>query len=313
MNDNLDEGYDYESEPSPGLSEEEIEEVAERKAGAPKVVHEVIRLEGDAELDRSVLALLMSGLAAGFAISASLVAEAVLTAGLPDASWRNLVIALGYPVGFVIVVMGGLQFFTESTMTALLPVVTYPSARNVLRLLRLWSIVLVANLAGTFLIAALLASQTMLSPEYFAATVEVAHHFTDAGPWRTFLLGVPAGFLVASIAWLMPSSKGQEFWVIFFVTWLISAGGFSHVIASSGGAWLLWLTGESSLWAAIGGFILPALAGNIVGGAGLFAVLAHGQVRDEIETGQVHHNRNRIRVAKKPRVKPPIAGSPDHR
>jgi formate-nitrite transporter family protein len=44
------------------------------------------------------------------------------------------------------------------------------------------------------------------------------------------------------------------------------------------------MTGQTSFVGALGGFILPSLMGNLIGGTGLFAVLAHGQVRNEIET-----------------------------
>ena len=70
---------------------------------------------------------------------------------------------------------------------------------------------------------------------------------------------------------------------MFLITYVVGVGGFSHVVAGSAEAWLLALTGKASFGWALGGFILPALAGNILGGTGLFAVLAHGQVREEIK------------------------------
>ena len=110
-----------ESEPVSGLSDNEVEAVAQRKAGSAKVVHEVIRLQGDEELDRPWVSLLFSAFAAGVAISASIIAEASLSMRLPDSAWRELVIGLGYPVGFVLVILGNLQLFTENTVTAVLP------------------------------------------------------------------------------------------------------------------------------------------------------------------------------------------------
>ena len=101
-------------------------------------------------------------------------------------------------------------------------------------------------------------------------------------PGEAFVRGIPAGFILATIAWILPNARGQEFWVITLLTWLISLAGFSHVIAGSAEAWLLVTTGKASAGFAIGGFILPALAGNILGGTGLFAVIAHAQVRSEL-------------------------------
>jgi formate/nitrite transporter FocA (FNT family) len=257
--------------------------VAERKAGSARVVHEVIRLQGDDELDRPVLSLSFSGFAAGVAISASVLAEAFLTMHLPETPWSKLVSSFGYCIGFVIVIIGNLQLFTENTVTAVLPIATHPTRRNLGRLLKLWTTVFIANLAGTLLVAALIASQTFVSQEGLRAAIDVSSPILAHSAAQTLLLGMPAGFLVASIAWMMPNARGSEFWIIVMITYLISLGGFSHVIAGSGEAWLLWLSGHASLVQVTVGFIVPALIGNIIGGTGLFAVIAHGQVRGEIK------------------------------
>ncbi len=86
-----------------------------------------MREAGESELDRPAGALFWSALAAGVAIHSSLIAEGALHAALPDAPWRSLIAALGYPVGFLVVILGRMQLFTESTITAMLPMVTKPS------------------------------------------------------------------------------------------------------------------------------------------------------------------------------------------
>jgi formate/nitrite transporter FocA (FNT family) len=275
-----------EAEPVDGLSDTEVDSVDERKSGSAKVVHEVIRLQGDEELGRPLASLLFSGFAAGVAISASILAEAFLQARLPDAPWTELVSSFGYCVGFVIVIMGNLQLFTESTVTAVLPLATNPTRRNLGRLFRLWAAVFVANMAGTLFVALLVSRQVIVDAEQLSATMEVSRSILRHDAFTTFLVGMPAGFLVASIAWILPNARGSEFWVIVTITYVIALGGFSHVVAGSGEAWLLWLQGEVSLFDATCRLIVPSLLGNIVGGAGLFAVLAHGQVRREIETDQ---------------------------
>ncbi len=266
------------------LTPEETEAVAERRSGSAKVVHEVIRLQGDEELDRPALSLLCSGFAAGVAICASLLAEAFLHQHLPDATWTPLITSLGYTVGFVIVILGNLQLFTENTITVVLPVAVKPSLPNFARLGRLWGLAIVANLSGTLLVAVILAHAPIVSPAQLDAAVAVSAKLLDNDALTTLVRGIPAGFLVASIAWILPNARGSEFWVVVMVTYVVAIGGFSHVVAGSGEAWLLWLTGKASFGWALGGFIGPALAGNIIGGTGLFAVLAHGQVRDEINT-----------------------------
>lgn len=266
----------------PQLSPEEIQSVAKRKSGNARVVHEVICLQGDEELDRPALSLLSSGFAAGVSICASVLAEAFLKQHLPAAPWTDLVVGVGYTVGFVIAIMGNLQLFTENTIVVVLPVAVHPSRGNFARLARLWALVIVANLAGTLVVAALLANGSLIdSPQLYAA-IAVATPLLAHDAWTTLLRGIPAGFLIASIAWILPNARGSEFWVIVLITYVVAIGGFSHVVAGSAEAWLLWLTGHASFGWAVSGFILPALAGNIIGGTGLFTVLAHGQVRDEI-------------------------------
>jgi formate/nitrite transporter FocA (FNT family) len=272
-----------EAEPLDGLSEDEVESVDERKSGSAKIVHEVIRLQGDEELGRPLVSLLCSGFAAGVAISTSILAEAFLHARLPQAPWTELVSSFGYCVGFVIVIMGNLQLFTESTVTAVLPVATHPSWRNLGRLLRLWAVVFAANMAGTLFVALLVSRQIIVRGPQLSATLEVARSVLQQGPLTTMFLGMPAGFLVASIAWIQPNARGSEFWVIVLITYVIALGGFSHVVAGSGEAWLLWLQGETDLFGATCRLILPSLIGNIIGGTGLFALLAHGQVRHELQ------------------------------
>ena len=275
-----------EAEPVDGLSEDEVESVDERRSGSAKVVHEVIRLQGDEELGRPLASLIFSGFAAGVAISASILAEAFLHERLPKAPWAELVSSFGYSVGFVIVIMGNLQLFTENTVTAVLPLATNPTRRNVGRLLRLWVTVFAANMAGTLFVAWLVSRQIIVGPEQLSAALDVSRSVLTHDAMTTLMLGMPAGFLVASIAWILPNARGSEFWVIVLITYVIALGGFSHVVAGSGEAWLLWLQGEVGLYDAVARLILPSLLGNIIGGTGLFAVLAHGQVRRELDPGE---------------------------
>lgn len=274
---------EMEAKPSSALSEEDRQSVSDLSSGSAKVVHEVVRLQGDEELDRPLQSLLFSGFAAGVAVSASILTQAFLRTHLPEAPWAELIVLLGYTTGFVIVILGNLQLFTESTVTAVLPVATHPTMRNFGRLLRLWIAVLAANLAGTFLVAYAVSAQTIVGFEELAAAVAIStpalsHDFTT-----TIIMAIPAGFLIASIAWILPNARGSEFWVITVITYIVALGGFVHIVAGSGEAWLLVLTGATSLSKAVGGFLVPAFIGNVIGGSCLFAVLAHGQVRHEIK------------------------------
>lgn len=267
---------------APPLTREEREAVEERKSAPARIVHEVVRQQGVDELERPLSSLLWSGFAAGMSIWLSLIVQAALALRLPEMPGRELVADLGYSVGFLIVILGRLQLFTESTITAVLPLVTDLNLANFRRTLRLWAAVLLANMAGTLVVAFAMPHAGLVSPEMLGSMIGVSRHLLDLTPARAFGYGIPAGFILATIAWLLPSVKGQEVWVVTLLTWVVSLAGFSHVIAGSAEAWLLATSGQASYGFAIAGFILPALAGNILGGTGLFAVLAHAQVRSEL-------------------------------
>ena len=264
------------------LSEEERDAVDERQAPSARIVHEVVRRHGDEELDRPALSLLWSGLAGGVAISASILGQALIESRLPDAGWSPLIASIGYTLGFLIVILGSLQLFTESTLSAVIPVVTHPSRRNLGRLLRLWGLVFVANMAGTLFLAGLVHHEFVGSPEQREAMLALSRKLLDHSWTDKVKLAIPAGFLIAAIPWALPSARGQQFWVVFVLTYFIALGGFVHVVAGSGEAWLLSFAGETSFAHAVFGIILPALVGNIIGGTGLFALLAHAQVRQEL-------------------------------
>ncbi|WP_294392200.1 formate/nitrite transporter family protein [uncultured Sphingomonas sp.] len=264
------------------LSHKEREAVDERESASARVIHEVIRRHGDEEMERPTISLIWSGLAGGVAISASLLGQSLLEEMLPNASWSPLVASFGYTLGFLIVILGRLQLFTESTLSAVIPVATHPSFGNVGRLLRFWAIVLGANLLGTLFIAFLNGYELITSAQHHAAMLEISRKLLDHSWLETLKLGIPAGFLIAAVPWALPSARGQEFWVVFLFTYFIAVGGFAHVVAGSGEAWLLALAGETSFGHALTGIILPALIGNIIGGTGLFALLAHAQVRQEL-------------------------------
>src|SRR6201996_388332 len=104
------------------ITSREIEDVEDRSSPRTPVIYEIVRRLGEEEMSRPVTSLWWSGLAAGLSISFSLLAQAVLRAHLPDSNWAVLVTSLGYSVGFLMVVLSRQQLFTESTVTAVLPV-----------------------------------------------------------------------------------------------------------------------------------------------------------------------------------------------
>lgn len=255
------------------------------KAADAKDLHRTVRQEGEEELRRPALSLFWSGLAAGIAISVSLLTEAGLHAALPEAAWRELVVGLGYPVGFLVVILGRMQLFTESTITAMLPLATRPSRWALARTLRLWSIVLAANLLGTAIAGCALASGAMGSDAIREAALAISGGITELSAGRTFVNAIPAGFMIAILAWSLPNARDQSVWVIVIFTYILTICGFSHSIVGSAEAFLLLFAGHTGIWQTFAELIAPAVLGNLVGGAGIFALLAHAQVRGEMPQG----------------------------
>lgn len=258
------------------------DDVDDLKAADAKDLHRAVREAGQEELDRPVSSLFFSGLAAGMAIASSLIAEGALHAALPDTPWRTLIVSLGYPIGFLVVILGRMQLFTESTISATLPLVTKPSGWALRRTLRLWAVVLGANLLGTALAAAMIAAGLLGSSELRTAMIEVSAAITALSPGATFVNAIPAGFMIAILAWSLPNARGQAFQVIVAITYVVAIGGFSHSVVGAVEAWLLLFVGKTGVVQTLGGLMLPAILGNLLGGAGLFALLAHAQVRGEM-------------------------------
>jgi len=270
--------------PDAKRNREEAKRISERSTPRSPVIYETVRRHGEEELARPAVSLWWSGIAAGLSIAFSLLAEAMLRLHLPDAPWRPLVTSLGYPVGFLIVVLGRQQLFTENTITAVLPVMAQTTRQNFESLGRLWGIVFLANLAGTALAALFCAFAPALSPAQLGAMLEISRHSLAHGWVEMFFLGIPAGFLIAAMVWLMPSAgESIQFHVVGLMTYLIGLGGFAHIVAGSVEAFLLLWHGELGLGALLWGFTLPVLLGNILGGTVLFALISYAQVMREID------------------------------
>lgn len=262
------------------LSGREIEEADERSSTTAKVVHEAIRLEGTEELERPSSSIGWSGLAAGLTMGTSMLGQALLTSSLPDAPWRDLVAALGYTLGFIFVTMGRQQLFTETTLTAMLPVLH--GTHGFGDVTRYWSIVFVANIAGTLLFAAAAMIPDLFKPDAVLAFTELGSKAVAPGFLGVLLKGVIAGWLIALMVWLMPAAASARILVIVAITWLIAAGEFSHVIAGSSEAAFAAMQGAIGWGEYALGFLLPALIGNSIGGVVFVALLNHAQVKGEI-------------------------------
>jgi len=265
-----------------GINKQEIRDVEEMSSPRAPVIYEVVRRLGDEEMERPITSLWWSGVSAGLSISFSLLAQAILEMHLPDTPCRLLIAGFGYCVGFLMVILGRQQLFTESTITAVLPVLSKVSWQSIWGMARIWLIVLIANLTGTLFAAMFCTFTPVLPADLLAGMLKISSALLSLGWWNMAFRGVTSGFLIAAMVWMIPSAENAKFLVITLMTYLIAIGGFTHIVAGSMEAHMLVLNGEWEWWQMLGQFLLPVLLGNMIGGTALFALISYAQVMEEI-------------------------------
>ena len=257
---------------------DEAREANELSAPSGKIVYKAILKEGEEELGRTTAALFWSGLAAGLSMGFSMIAEAVLRLHLPDADWRPLVAKLGYSAGFLIVILGRQQLFTENTLTPVLPLLQRKPNASLANVARLWSVVLVANLLGALAFALVAVRTAAFDPELQSTFVALGRAALDHGVGVVALRAIFAGWLIALMVWLLPFAESARVWVIILLTYLVGVSELPHVIAGSVETFSVAASGEADWSSVLLGWVLPTLAGNIAGGVTLVAMLNHAQV-----------------------------------
>ncbi|MDB6453096.1 formate/nitrite transporter family protein [Falsirhodobacter sp. 20TX0035] len=266
------------------VSRTEVEELEEDLPSAAAAVHQLIREDGEKEMERDIRALLWSAIAGGITLSTSMLARAVLEAHLPDTGAAFLLEAAGYTIGFILVIAAGQQLFTENTVTPMLPLMTSPTRRNLFKVSRLWTVVLFGNILGGLLSAAVFAFLPLFSPEVDTSLAKIGHHLMENSAWEMFSKGIMSGWLIATLVWTLYSFEKWTLPMIFLVTYLIGIGDFPHIIVGAIEVAYLVFLGQLGVVPAIFQFGIPTLLGNIVGGTFIFALISHAQVRSEVKT-----------------------------
>ena len=261
----------------PALSEKQQEEAEGRTSVSAVVVHETIRSDGEEELQRPTAALAWSGFAAGLSMGFSFIAEGLLRRYLPDAEWRPLVVNLGYPVGFLIVILGRQQLFTENTLTAVIPLFARRNVATSIAVLRLWAVVLAANLVGAHLFAWVVGNTAAFRPEVQESLRSLAQEAANVAFGTAILRGIFAGWLIAMVVWILAAIDSGRIAVIVTLTYLVGIAGLTHIIAGSVEVLFLVMTGHLSWFAYLGGYMMPTLIGNIIGGVSMVSAVNHAQ------------------------------------
>ncbi|ESP88004.1 formate/nitrite transporter family protein [Candidatus Halobonum tyrrellensis] len=265
------------------LSEEQFEQ-AEQEGGQPTYGEILAREidEGLGELNRPLDGLALSGLSAGLDIGfGPFLMAVVLTVGAGSYSSATIDIleANVYAVGFIFVVLGRSELFTEHTTLAVLPVIDRRASMG--ELARLWGVVYGANIVGGAIFAAVMVpiapALGVASPEAFG---DIARGLVEHS-WFTLLgAGLLAGWLMGLLSWLVAAAQ-DTISRVFFV-WLIATAigfiGLPHCIAGNVEVLAgLLIDGGVGLMD-YARFMSAATLGNVIGGTVFVALLKYGHV-----------------------------------
>lgn len=261
------------------MKEEKLKDIVRNRKGAREILADAIEMS-NAEYNRPPLGLLLSSAAAGMELSISLLVIAYISGTFsemlpPEA--LNVLKGLGYTVGFIIVILGRSELFTEHTTLAVLPVLAGEQRPS--SMLRIWGIIFFGNIIGGYLLAYLI---TLLGPHLVSADAavfeEIAIHLTEY-PWYIILSsGVLAGWLLGILGWLDIASKEtfSRIIIIALITFIIGIGGLHHSIVGSIEVFAgLVVPGDKVSWADLGKFQLWSTLGNILGGVFFVALLKY--------------------------------------
>jgi formate/nitrite transporter FocA (FNT family) len=240
-------------------------------------IYEQVATNARQELERSSLALALSGFGAGAFMGLSALGTAIGLALLSGSPHGRIVSRMFYPLGFIIVIIGRSQLFTENTL--------YPVAlvlkekRQFWNTMRLWAVVLPTNVLGALAFATLSTHTSAIEPAFVSTMAELGSKAISHPASTVFWSGVIACWMIALAAWLVSASHSitGSVMVIWMLTYVVGLGDFAHCIASSCEI-LTAVLSHHVPWLAFFRWFGPAVSGNIIGGVCLVTILEYGQV-----------------------------------
>jgi formate-nitrite transporter family protein len=244
-------------------------------------IYEQVAKNARQELDRDAFSLLVSGLAGGMGMGLTALATAIAAALLGNSGAAQFIVHTLYPIGFIVVILGRSQLFTENT---LYPVALVLTERGHVRdTIRLWALVLPSNICGALLFALLVTKTGAIKPEFVTSMAQIGVMASGGSIWSIFWSAVIGGWIIAMVAWLVSASHSitGSVALIWLLTFVVGLGGFAHCIATSGEILAAVLTHQLGVldytrW------IVPAVAGNICGGVLLVTLLEYGQTNADM-------------------------------
>lgn len=231
------------------------------------------------ELRRSPRTLAFSGVAGGLTMGLTGLGVASVRAILGPGPWQDFVSYFIYPIGFIAVIIGRAQLFTENTLYPVILILDEP--RHLMATARLWAVVYVANITGASAFAVLAIRTGALRPEVTTQLLKLGAEATNGPTSHFFWSGIIGGWLIALVAWVVTASHWTigQIAMVWLLTFVVGIAKLSHCIATSGEILSAVVSGALPL-SEYARWLLPATAGNIVGGVIIVSVLNYGQVRE---------------------------------
>lgn len=213
-------------------------------------------------------------------------------AGVYGGPTMEFITASAYTFGFIFVILGRLELFTEHTTLAVLPVLIGRAGFE--DLTRLWAVVLGANLLGGVLFAPVAvfagAELGVVDPASF---VSIASTFTEMSTGGLFLGAVFAGWLMGLLSWILTSARDtiSRLVVIFLITFTIGFLHLPHSIAGNIEVLTGALVSTSITYVDWAVFEAIAVAGNAIGGVVFVALFKYGHAVRSAEDPDVDISR----------------------
>ncbi len=228
------------------------------------------------ELKRSSVSLAISGFTGGTFMGFSALGVGIMVALLGDTPRAFVLSRMFYPLGFIVVILGRSQLFTENTLYPIALILA--EKKQLWNTLRLWAIVLPSNVLGAFAFAALISRTHALAPGIVHAIAKLGMDAAAAPASTVFWSGVMGGWIIATTAWLVSGSHSitGSVMIIWILTFVVGLGSFAHCIATSGEILCAVLTGATPWWR-YPRWLGPAVLGNVCGGVLMVTLLEYGQ------------------------------------
>ncbi len=270
----------------------EVDSSSQKDLARPSAedIYRQVAQNAEEELKRSSVSLAISGFTGGTFMGFSALGVGLVLGMLGTTPGAFVLSRMLYPLGFIVVILGRSQLFTENTLYPVALVLA--EKKQLWNTLRLWAIVLPSNCFGALAFAALISFSRALPPAALEAINKLGLDSVNHPAGTIFWSGVMGGWIIATAAWLVSGSHSisGSVMIIWLLTFVVGLGSFAHCIATSGEVLTSVLTHHLPWWRYFT-WLGPAVGGNICGGVLMVTLLEYGQaiygtaIEDNVKAG----------------------------